>query len=309
MKKSGVLDLTIGAMFAAIYALLALLGRFVFISLDSFIYFLIPIPIAIYAYWKDFQYSFLTLMVMIAVSFIINISGSVVAVITLTIPNLVLGFGFGLLKKYAKSNLFTIIFSLMLSLLAEILAMLGISEIMGITYFDYFKADSTFIQSMFNMSDNVFSKIISITIPIVIVLDAFLKVFLLIVIFVIVVRRLKMDEDISMNIRFIFSFPLAVFSIFLSMSSLMITIIFFALDNGILWPIIMAWILTLFIDLYIIFVFLTFKSQILIAKKQKLQAFLWILLGVLFLPITYFIACYYHLFLRQILLREGGEFK
>ena len=108
-----------------------------------------------------------------------------------------------------------------------------------------------------------------------------------------------------MNFRFIFSFRLGFLSILLTMTSIIITVIFFALDNGVLWPIIMTWILTFFVNLYVIFVFLTFKGQWLIAHGKKGQAALWIIFGVLLLPVTHLIACYYHLFIRQILEKQG----
>ena len=75
MKKTN--DLTLGAMFGAIYGVLLLLIRYLFPSTDSFIYYLIPLPIAIYTFWRGWRSGLVLLVVLILLGFLIFIGNMI----------------------------------------------------------------------------------------------------------------------------------------------------------------------------------------------------------------------------------------
>lgn len=297
MMQKRIKDLTEGALYSAIYALIAILGRFLLSSLDSIIYYFIPIPIAIYSYAKNYKFSLITLFVMIAISFLISIGISPLQVLYLSIPNLILGFSFGILKRYTNNNLITFVITFLLAVLTNVLQLVAISQILGITYLDYFMADTTFITKIFNLNDEILAKIVLMIIPIMLIIDALIKSLFMVLISTIIIKRLKI-ADISLAFKLKFSRLLAIISMILFFISMVFMYLVFIKNYQLNILLIIFMTIYIIMALYLVLVFLTYEGSILKLKRQTGLMFLLILFGILLFPLTYIIALYYHIFFR-----------
>lgn len=194
-------DLTVGAMFGAIYGVLLLLIRYLLPSTDSLIYYFIPLPIAIYTYWKGNKNGLVLLVVLSLLSFLIC---DPLRAILLLIPNYILGVIFGILKK--KNKGLTIITTFILALLINFLSLYAFELLTGISYFNSTLTEMSFMLDLFpNLDDSLFTKVLFIVIPIVLILDSLLKTILLNILFVFMLNRLKID-DANMKFEFIYSY-------------------------------------------------------------------------------------------------------
>jgi hypothetical protein len=185
MKKTN--DLTLGAMFGAIYGILLLFIRYLLPSTDSIIYYFIPLPIAIYTYWKGYKNGLILFVVLALLSFLIC---DPFRAILLLIPNFIVGLCYGILKK--KSGSLTLITTFIFSLLVNFLSLYAFELLTGVSYFDSTVMEMSFIFEMFpTIGDSLINKIFYIVIPIVLILDSLIKTILINILFVFIINRLK----------------------------------------------------------------------------------------------------------------------
>lgn len=189
-------DLTIGAMFGAIYGILLFLVRYLLPSTDSIIYYFIPLPIAIYTYWRGFKNGFVLFAVISMLSFLIT---DPFRTLLLLMPNYLLGLIFGLLK--GKKIPCTILITFVIATIINFLSIYAFELITGVSYLESTIIEMNFLKDFFsNVNGDFFSKIILISIIIVFTLDALVKTFLLNILLIFMLNRLNIfNKD---NLKF-----------------------------------------------------------------------------------------------------------
>lgn len=269
-------DLTIGAMFGAIYGIILILIRYLFTSSDSLIYYFLPLPLAIFTYWRGYKNGLILTIVLTILSFLIC---DPIRVLMLIIPNLLIGFIFGLLNKKGKGLLLIITF--IVSLLANFLSVYAFEIITGISYLTSTVEEMKFLLDVFpNIDVNLIHNLIMIILPIVLILDAILKTILLYLVFMIICKRLKLDFE-KMGLKITFSWLV----IILYLISLIGVIIYFNVDSLRNNSIFGICILTIFfiINMYLMFLN-AIGVKINLGSKNK-KTFLIVLLSTIIFPI------------------------
>lgn len=180
-------DLTIGAMFGAIYGVLLLFIRYLFPSTDSLIYYFIPLPLAIYTYWKGFKNGLILMAVCIALGFLICDPYRAALLLT---PNFVIGYIFGILKN--KPTIILLVMTFITSLIANFLSIYAFEVISQVSYLEYMSLDFAFITDISNISADFISKLVALILPIVLIIDALMKTIILYLVFIILAKRLKL---------------------------------------------------------------------------------------------------------------------
>lgn len=269
-------DLTIGAMFGAIYGIILILIRYLFTSSDSLIYYFLPLPLAIFTYWRGYKNGLILTIVLTILSFLIC---DPIRVLMLIIPNLLIGFIFGLLNKKGKGLLLIITF--IVSLLANFLSVYAFEIITGISYLTSTVEEMKFLLDVFpNVDVDLVHNLVMIILPIVLILDAILKTILLYLVFMIICKRLKLDFE-KMGLKITFSWLV----IILYLIGLIGVIIYFNVDSLRNNSISGICILTIFfiINMYLMFLN-AIGVKINLGSKNK-KTFLIVLLSTIIFPI------------------------
>ena len=94
--------ITEGGVFTGIYALLAIISRYLLTGTDSLIYYFTPLIIAIYIIRNKTTYSIAVTIASIVLSFLF---ANPIVTLLVIMPNIVIGFIFGLLEKHSKIKL------------------------------------------------------------------------------------------------------------------------------------------------------------------------------------------------------------
>lgn len=216
MKKTN--DLTIGAMFGAIYGVILLLVRYLFPSTDSLIYYVLPLPLAIYTYWKGARSGLILFFVSVALGFLIC---DPYRALMLLAPNFLIGFVFGLLKN--KSQLLSIALTFISSLIANFLSVYAFELISGVPYLEYMFSDMDFIFEIApSITADMISKLMLIILPIVLIVDALIKSLFLYLLFMLIAKRLKLElAPLEFKLKFSYWIGLIyVFSFIITMAYL-----------------------------------------------------------------------------------------
>ena len=216
MKKTN--DLTIGAMFGAIYGVILLLVRYLFPSTDSLIYYVLPLPLAIYTYWKGARSGLILFFVSVALGFLIC---DPYRALMLLAPNFLIGFVFGLLKN--KSQLLSIVLTFISSLIANFLSVYAFELISGVPYLEYMFSDMDFIFEMVpQISTDLINNLLIIILPIVLIVDALIKSLFLYLLFMLIAKRLKLElAPLEFKLKFSYWIDLIyVFSFIITMAYL-----------------------------------------------------------------------------------------
>jgi len=294
LKKSRVKDLTIGAMFAAIYGVILLTIRYIFVDSESIIYYLIPVPVAIYVVWKDYKAGILVFITSALISLLII---DPYRALMLYIPNLVLGFVIGVLSRRVTFT-YTLLFSFIVALGVDIISIYAFELITGLPYIDSILNEISGIAEGFNISGEVLYNIGTISLAITLVIDSIVKVIFAYILVRILLMRLKIvNVPISINLK-----P----SKIATLISLLLTVIgFLMVSFGLanmdeFLKVIMIIVLSLVfaLDLYILSVFLITIGRKLKEKGKTGLAIIVMLIGLLLSPIGYLAAVIYNLTLK-----------
>ena len=291
-------DLTLGAIIAALYAILVIFGRLVAVTFDSLIYYIIPLPIAIYTYLKGYKTGLIALFTMIAVSFLIQVSW--IDVLVLSIPNLLIGYLFGVFKRKINNGI-NIFIIFLLSLGACYLSFISLKITTGLSFFEYTFNDMESINHLFNLPDSIFTRVITILIPIVIILDSLMKSVFLYVVFIIVVKVLKIDENITIKINLNPNIYLTITSVLLTAFTMIMTGLVFQHDLIYLNLLLsLLYVLLFIIDLYVAYIFITYICRILMVKNKKGLMFTLYFVMIILLPLCYIGGVIYSIFYKNL---------
>ena len=137
MKKhtNSIKAITEGGIFTAIYALLAIVSRYLLTGTDSLIYYFTPLIMAIYIIRNKLPYSIAVLFASIALSFLF--ANPILCLMVIT-PNLIIGFIFGCLEKYSKLKFINYIITFGLCFIVSVISIAAFEIINGIDYWENF---------------------------------------------------------------------------------------------------------------------------------------------------------------------------
>ena len=276
-------------MFAAIYGVIFLLIRYLFSSTDSIIYYFLPLPIAIYTYWKKSRDGLMVLLVTLILSFL---TLDIYRVLLLILPNLLIGYVMGLLQIYFRKNVVIIFIVFILALLADYLSIYAFEVVTGVDYLESLLLEFSFAV----MNKDLLANILLIALPIVLVLDSLIKVLLLEILFVLLTKRLNIENNFSFNFPLVFKPLFSLIAVLLNLIAVLILASngyekFFLLKLSLI--IILS--LSAILALYMIMSFLIFVINYYFANKKKLLRLLIIVLGIIFFPITYLASLIFNL--------------
>lgn len=197
--KQSINAITEGAIFAAIYGILALISRYLIMGTDSLMYYFTPLPLSIYVVRNKTSYSIAVLLASILLSFLF---ANPILTLMVIGPNIILGFVFGLLEKYSKVKILNYLITFLCCLTASFLSIYAYELITNVGYFDDIIPFASNILKLFGIEDTNFLKIIiEVTSYATIIIDAVIKSVLLYLIFVVLVKRLKLITDYTIKIK------------------------------------------------------------------------------------------------------------
>ena len=287
MKNKKIINsITEGAIYVALYAITAILTRYLLTSVDSLIYYIYPLPIAIYSARQKISFSISCLIASILISFIF---ANPLIVIGVFIPNLIIGFIFGIINVKINNKLINYIIIFVLCFITDLISILIYEQITGIGYFD----------EMIDFSYNLISKFITIDYEIthkiiiiagisVLLIDSVIKELFLYLLFMIIVVRLKLLKDFkpSFKITIKYHYLISIVYIILFIATFIFSYLVFSHQH-----VIYQIFLTIFISLFFIAgIYLIYQFDMYIRLKIKsdniLIFLLIIILSFILFPIT-----------------------
>lgn len=120
MNKFNVRSITDGAIIVSIYAIFLLISRFIGGLLEDYLYFLLPIPVAIYGYKYSFKHAISCVISIIALSFIFI---SPYSALFFVLPGVCGGAVLSSVLKKEKSFFFEVMIGFSISLVTSLLTM------------------------------------------------------------------------------------------------------------------------------------------------------------------------------------------
>lgn len=291
MKKTN--DLTIGAMFGAIYGVILLLVRYLFPSTDSLIYYVLPLPLAIYTYWKGARSGLILFFVSVALGFLIC---DPYRALMLLAPNFLIGFVFGLLKN--KSQLLSIVLTFISSLIANFLSVYAFELISGVPYLEYMFSDMDFIFEMVpQISTDLINNLLIIILPIVLIVDALIKSLFLYLLFMLIAKRLKLELD-PLEFKLKFSYWIDLIYVF----SFIITMAYLAnglLDTKDMNILLGILILSVYFILSFYLMYLGVIGLRLTLNEKGKKGGIWIVVSIIIFPIAIILGLIYSIMYHQ----------
>lgn len=199
MKKFEVKDITEGALFVAAYGILALLTRYLITGVDSMIYYIYPLPIAMFSARKSFKVGLIATIASIAISFIF---GNPLFVLILMMPNILAGFILGVCLKKAPKQILVYLIIYIIFLISSFLSVWLFEKINNAGYWDsLINIITPFIVKLTGASDTLINSIIFAVGIVVIIIDALIKEILNVLLFFILVNRLNLAKDLRIGFK------------------------------------------------------------------------------------------------------------
>ncbi|MBE6130468.1 MAG: DUF2232 domain-containing protein [Erysipelotrichaceae bacterium] len=278
--------ITEGGIFAGIYALLAIISRYLLTGTDSMLYYFTPLPMAIYVVRNKTTYSIAVLAASIALSFLF--SNPLVALMVI-MPNIIVGFILGLLEKVSKVKILNYLLIFILCYAVSLISIAAFEIINGIDYWEDVVKLLNSITAYFNYSNEALMKsIVDIATTVTLLVDSIIKTVMLYLVLSIVIVRLKLISKYSLKIKLPlkFNFKIALgyictFIIFLIISWLYVSY------QTILFEILMSILLTI---IFIYSLYLSYQTIFYIQFRfnniKKGVFILIIILCIILLPIS-----------------------
>lgn len=278
--------ITEGGIFAGIYALLAIISRYLFTGTDSMLYYFTPLPMAIYVVRNKTTYSIAVLAASIALSFLF--SNPLVALMVI-MPNIIVGFVLGLLEKVSKVKILNYLLIFILCYAVSLISIAAFEIINGIDYWEDVVKLLNSITDYFNYSnESLMKSIVDIATTVTLLVDSIIKTVMLYLVLSIVIVRLKLISKYSLKIKLPlkFNFKIALgyictFIIFLIISWLYVSY------QTILFEILMSILLTI---IFIYSLYLSYQTIFYIQFRfnniKKGVFILIIILCIILLPIS-----------------------
>ena len=295
-NKQIIRSITEGAIYVAVYGILAVITRYLFTGTDSFIYYLYPLPIAIFSAKTELKYSISALLASILLSFLFT---NYIYVLGLIMPNLLIGYIFGLLSKFINNKLFIFLIIFILCFLADLLSIYIYEKITGIGYFsEMLDFVLNFGKKLIpNMNEEMAEKIIKVSGIAVLLIDSVVKEIFIYLLFSIIVIRLKLIKNykLSFRIRLLYHYVITLSYI----SNILLLLLFTYLTFNkylMIYEIIMIILLVIFFlfSVYLIYQF-DMYLRIKIKGDNKILLIILILLSFILFPISILISLFLNL--------------
>ena len=275
--KQSIKAITEGAIFTAIYGILAIISRYLLMGTDSLLYYFTPLPISLYIAKNKLSYSITVLFASILLSFLF--ADPIITALVIA-PNIIVGFIFGIVEKFSNVKLINFLFVFLSCLVTSCLGIYAYQLITNVGYFDDIIPFVGKVFELFGINNSSLIKaIVEITSFATIIVDAAIKTLLLYMLFVLIVKRLKLikDYNFKVNLMIKFNLPTAIIYIIVLTSFLYIFSLLNIYDNIILKFINIILVSVLFLySSYLIYqfvMFLRFKF-----KSLKMYVFVFIIL-------------------------------
>lgn len=292
-------QITDASVIVALYAIFLLISRLTGSLLESDLFFIMPLPIAIYAYKYDLK---TTLIPFVSASIIaIFLCTNPINALVYVLPGLVIGSIHGGLFSKIKINRWLNIFILtLLSSITEVLSAVVLSNVLGVeNIFDSINYIVNLINdglssmniSSFNLT--LLKSIMQGLIPSIILIISLMDAVVFYLLFILFIQRTKIKkDDFDFKEKFNFNSQSPVFGviyIFIVIASF-ISVSFYAKSEGFLY-ILFTVIINAFVILSFVFAYFGYKFLILVARiYNKKWLIIIAMLGVIILfPIVAFI--------------------
>lgn len=301
MKKIKVNEITEGAMYIALYGILALLTRYIFVSFDSIIYYFYPIPIALYTIRQKWGISLACALGSILVSFIFCNPLYAVGLIG---PNILAGYVFGLFEKNSKLKVVNYLITYALLLASDFLSIYLFTD--GTYFQETLDILTSIANAISSIDQSILTKIATICETLVLVIDSLVKEIILILLFIILVSRLKLVEGYNKKV--------AIKLVYSPVISLIYVVLLFVqtistykmvYSSEIIYEILFT---IVFVIMFILSLYVIYQTLIMVRIETKKLGFtgyviISLILLILF-PITIFIGIILNLFKYNFILRE-----
>ena len=270
--------ITEGGIFAAVYAVLAIISRYLLTGTDSMLYYFTPLPMSIYVVRNKPTYSIAVLAASIALSFLF--ANPLVALMVI-MPNIIVGFVLGLLENY-----------LLIFILCYTVSLISIAAyeiINGIDYWeDIVKLLNTITGYFDYYNESLIKSIVDIATSATILVDSVIKTVMLYLVLSIIIIRLKLIPNYSIKIKLPlkFSYKISLGYVFIFIILLIISW-FYVSQQTMVFEILMSILLTI---IFIYSIYLTYQTiffiQFRFSNMKKGIFILIIILSIILLPIS-----------------------
>lgn len=278
--------ITEGGIFAAVYALLAIISRYLLTGTDSMLYYFTPLPMSIYVVRNKPTYSIAVLAASIALSFLF--ANPLVALMVI-MPNIIVGFVLGLLEKFSKIKILNYLLIFILCYTVSLISIAAYEIINGIDYWEDIVKLLNTITGYFDYSnESLIKSIVDIATSATILVDSIIKTAMLYLVLSIIIIRLKLVPNYSIKIKLPlkFSYKISLGYIFV-FTLLLITSWFYVSNAIVLFEILMSILLTI---IFIYSIYLTYQTIFFIQfrfKNIKKGLFILIIIfSIILLPIS-----------------------
>ncbi len=189
-RKESIKAITEAGVFTAIYILLAIITRYLLTGTDSMLYYIYPVPLAIYTVRNKKLYAVMTTFAIMLLSFLFV---NPINVAMLIIPNLIIGLVFGLVEVNQKNKLFNYIIIFLICLIADFLSVYAFEIITGV---DYWQDTIDLMAKLFPYieSEIVINLIKALSVA-VLIIDSVIKCVFIYLVFGLISMRLKLIPD------------------------------------------------------------------------------------------------------------------
>lgn len=295
MKKINVKDITEGALYVACYGILALISRYLITGVDSMIYYIYPLPMAIYSSRKSFRISLIAALAGITLSFLF---ANPLYVLILMMPNIIGGLILGSFLKRTPKQIITYLVVFIIFLFSDFFSIWLFEKINNIGYWDDIVDWSIKILRIFaSFDEEILKKVLISLFVVVIIVDSLIKLVFNVLIFFLIVSRLNLVKDIKIGFKIPLRYSpiIGIIFVILFLGTYITLIKFISMPSNIIEVLFTIFIALYFIlSIYIMYqVVMYFRIKF---KKLPMWSFIFIVLFAFILfPITHLIGIFLNL--------------
>lgn len=193
-NKNTIKSITLGAIIVAVYAICAILSRYLITGVDSMIYYFMPLPLALYGLIHKPKYC---VSVFFASSAIVFLFANPIYALALFVPNIFIGLVTGILVSSSNNKILNLAVIFILCFIADVLTIVAYEKVLQVGYFDDV---IVFVTKIFNTADqstiDYLTRIIKICSVIVLMIDSIVKEVMIYMCLKLISARVKLPFKI-----------------------------------------------------------------------------------------------------------------
>lgn len=198
-RKKQIKSITEAGIFVALYCLLAIITRYLITGTDSMLYYIWPLPIAIYSARTKLSYSIAATLASIVLSFLF---ANPMYVLMLIIPNIFIGFLLGTFEKIKTVKIINYLIVFIICLIADFLSVYAYELITGVSYWqDMINPLSKLLNFFIDINQEKIINLVKIISVVVLIIDSVIKTVFLYVLFILIVKRLKLIDNYQVKLK------------------------------------------------------------------------------------------------------------